>query len=253
MSRSVTTTTTAFSTPTPPPASTTPTLSTLPSARGGVTLTPSTLFFAPTRSTVGVIAKITLQNAHDAGAVGFKIKTNAPARYSVKPVLGVLLPGAVVHVLVRSEAPIQPDHDRFLLQTIPLSDEEAQRMDPAKWRTLDRSRMADTFISCKASPTRPRTLSSSSSYTSSTGSPPRTTSGIAASSAPAASHRPLSKSKSKPNPARPSSSPPPPPATTSQIRVTKLDLLVFSFVCLVLGGIMPYSASFLHLLSLRSI
>ncbi|KAI8907775.1 hypothetical protein DFJ77DRAFT_177822 [Powellomyces hirtus] len=244
MSRSLTTTTTAFSTSTP--TSTTPTtLSAPPSAHGGVTLTPSTLFFAPTRSTVGVIAKITLQNAHDAGAVGFKIKTNAPARYSVKPVLGVLLPGAVVHVLVRSEAPIQPDHDRFLLQTIPLSDEEAQRMDPAKWRTLDRSRMADTFISCKASHSRPRTLSSSSSYTSSTGSPPRTTSGIAASS-----HRPPSLSKSQP--ARPPSSPPT-PTTTLQIRVTKLDLLVFSFVCLVLGGIMPYSASFLHLLSLRSI
>ncbi|KAJ3160877.1 hypothetical protein HDU86_008238 [Geranomyces michiganensis] len=65
-------------------------------------LSPRDLLFQPTRSNIGVIAKCSLQNVHPSGQchVGYKLKTNAPSRYSVKPVIGVLPPGGVLDVLV---------------------------------------------------------------------------------------------------------------------------------------------------------
>ncbi|KAI8589445.1 hypothetical protein BDZ88DRAFT_418210 [Geranomyces variabilis] len=193
-----------------------------------LTLSPPDLVFQPTRSQIGVIAKVTLHNVHPSGhrPVAYKIKTNAPARYSVKPVLGVLVPGAMMDVLVRSEAPIQPE-DRFLLQTIALTDEEALNMDSEKWRTLDRSRMIDTFIFCKQS-TRPRTISSSSQKT------PETTT----SSSTSATSSLLSSSSLRQ------------PSALSQVRVTKVDLAVFSIVCLLLGIVLPYTRSLMLLLSI---
>ncbi|KAJ3183892.1 hypothetical protein HDU87_006009 [Geranomyces variabilis] len=190
-----------------------------------LTLSPPDLVFQPTRSQIGVIAKVTLHNVHPSRhrPVAYKIKTNAPARYSVKPVLGVLAPGAMMDVLVRSEAAIQPE-DRFLLQTIALTDDEASNMDSEKWRTLDRSRMIDTFIFCKQS-TRPRAISSSSQKVLET-----TTTSTTSSLLSSASIRQ--------------------PGSLSQVRVTKVDLAVFSIFCLLLGVVLPYTRSLMLLLSI---
>ncbi|TPX63125.1 hypothetical protein SpCBS45565_g06858 [Spizellomyces sp. 'palustris'] len=190
------------------------------SPKAHLSLSPNDLYFTPTRSHVGVIARISLQNNHPSKRpVGYKLKTNAPARYSVKPVLGVLLAGATVDVLVRSESAIHPD-DRFLLQTIFLTDEESTGLNAAKWRTLDRRRMADIFIDCKPATSRPRGLSAASTSSSSSAGTSTTL---------------------RPSPTKN-------PGDVS-VRVTPLDVVVFSCLCLVLGILMPYR-SLAHLVDL---
>ncbi|KAI8823599.1 uncharacterized protein EV422DRAFT_361616 [Fimicolochytrium jonesii] len=225
-----------------------------------LTLSPCDLFFTPTRSNVGVIAKITLHNTHHSGnAVGYKIKTNAPARYSVKNVIGVLPQGGMCDVLVRSESTIQPD-DRFLLQTIRLSEEEAKRLDSTKWRTLDRARMTDTFIDCKVSPTRPRGFSNCSFSSTST-----TSAALALSSSPQ-QYRRLSSSTSTPPSSRPQSGSPSsllsqsqqkqiqqPFSSAAAMRFTKVDLIMFSVLCLLLGVAMPYTKSLFQLIKFVSV
>ncbi|KAI9090499.1 hypothetical protein DFS34DRAFT_344201 [Phlyctochytrium arcticum] len=189
---------------------------------------PLDLYFTPTRSNVGLIAKVSLQSTHGTRPIGYKLKTNAPARYSVKPVLGVLWDGKSLDVLVRSEGGLHPQ-DRFLLQTVVLTEEEAKDLDAAKWKTLDRRRMVDTFLDCKHSSLRLR--GSNDSLTTQSTIP------------------------------QPQPSPPPPsynPSTTTQtqtdlsVRVTKLDLIVFSCLCLVLGILMPYR-SLLHMVGYPSL
>ncbi|KAJ3280954.1 hypothetical protein HK104_000304, partial [Borealophlyctis nickersoniae] len=77
----------------------------------------------------GFISKITLTNRQPR-PVGFKFKTNAPARYSVKPVVGMLDANGSVDVFVRSETTIHPG-DRFLLQNMALTKDEAANLTPA--------------------------------------------------------------------------------------------------------------------------
>ncbi|KAK9765553.1 hypothetical protein K7432_006019 [Basidiobolus ranarum] len=81
--------------------------------------------------------------------VGFKFKTNAPLRYSVRPVYGVLERlNSVAEVYVRCESDVQPS-DRFLIQTVQLTTEEAENMGASLWRSLDRKRILEHFINCK--------------------------------------------------------------------------------------------------------
>ncbi|KAJ3281349.1 hypothetical protein HK104_011514 [Borealophlyctis nickersoniae] len=71
-----------------------------PSGGGGkqsLTVSPADFQFTHTRMNVGYISKITLTNRNPR-PVGFKFKTNAPARYSVKPVVGALDVNASVDV-----------------------------------------------------------------------------------------------------------------------------------------------------------
>ncbi|KAF9578459.1 hypothetical protein BGW38_005721, partial [Lunasporangiospora selenospora] len=84
--------------------------------------------------------------------VGYKFKTNAPLRYSVKPVLGVLAAGQSVEVFVRCESWVNP-HDRFLLQTVSLTEAESEHIDAVTWKDLDRRRIVENFIPCLSSST----------------------------------------------------------------------------------------------------
>ncbi|KAF9939394.1 Motile sperm domain-containing protein 2 [Modicella reniformis] len=84
--------------------------------------------------------------------VGYKFKTNAPQRYSVKPVLGVLAPGQSIDVFVRCENWVNPQ-DRFLLQSAALDEIESQRIDAVTWRELDRRRIIENLIQCSSSST----------------------------------------------------------------------------------------------------
>ncbi|KAJ1915858.1 hypothetical protein IWQ60_008304 [Tieghemiomyces parasiticus] len=87
-----------------------------------------------------------------ASCVGFKFKTNAPDKFSVKPVLGALTQLAeTVEVTVRSLQPISPE-DQFLIQTIHLAPEECQGLNSAKWRTFHSRRIHEGFINCRTSP-----------------------------------------------------------------------------------------------------
>ncbi|KAF9975816.1 hypothetical protein BGZ73_000357 [Actinomortierella ambigua] len=63
--------------------------------------------------------------------VGYKFKTNAPLRYSVKPVLGVMAPGQTIEVFALSEA-------------------ESEKIDSVSWRALDTRRIVETYIQCSS-------------------------------------------------------------------------------------------------------
>ncbi|KAF9117585.1 hypothetical protein BGW39_002030 [Mortierella sp. 14UC] len=68
-------------------------------------------------------------------------------KYSVKPVLGVLAPNESVKIFVRCDNWISPQ-DRFLLQSIVLTDNEVQCIDSRVWKTLDPKRFIECYIPC---------------------------------------------------------------------------------------------------------
>ncbi|KAF9082697.1 Motile sperm domain-containing protein 2, partial [Mortierella sp. AD031] len=99
----------------------------------------------------GLVSKLKIRNLH-AIPVGYKFKTNAPLRYSVKPVLGVLAPGQSIEVFVRCESWVNPQ-DRFLLQSVSLTEQESQHIDAVTWKEIDRRRLLENFIQCSSSST----------------------------------------------------------------------------------------------------
>ncbi|KAI8600343.1 hypothetical protein EDD21DRAFT_354635 [Dissophora ornata] len=99
----------------------------------------------------GLVSKLKIKNLLQT-PVGYKFKTNAPLRYSVKPVLGVLAPGQSVEVFVRCESWVNPQ-DRFLLQSVALGEDESQQIDAVTWKSLDRRRIIENFIQCSSSST----------------------------------------------------------------------------------------------------
>ncbi|KAF8952116.1 Motile sperm domain-containing protein 2, partial [Entomortierella lignicola] len=99
----------------------------------------------------GLVSKLKIKNSLQTH-VGYKFKTNAPLRYSVKPVLGVLAPGQSIEVFVRCESWVNPQ-DRFLLQSVSLGEEESQQIDAVTWKEIDRRRIMENFIQCSSSST----------------------------------------------------------------------------------------------------
>ncbi|KAG0335890.1 hypothetical protein BG000_007144 [Podila horticola] len=101
---------------------------------GLVHITPHIFQFSASKVSTGQVAKVKLKNTSST-PVGYKFKTNAPQKYSVRPVFGVMMPGDSVKVFVRSEGWINPQ-DRFLLQSIALGDEEGQTFQAATRPTV---------------------------------------------------------------------------------------------------------------------
>ncbi|KAG9325044.1 hypothetical protein KVV02_001043 [Mortierella alpina] len=99
----------------------------------------------------GLVSKLKIKNLLTSH-VGYKFKTNAPLRYSVKPVLGVLAPGQSIEVFVRCESWVNPQ-DRFLLQSVALDEKESQGIDAVTWKEIDRRRIIENFIQCSSSST----------------------------------------------------------------------------------------------------
>ncbi|KAJ1990514.1 hypothetical protein H4R33_001692 [Dimargaris cristalligena] len=129
-----------------------------------IRVTPSELHFgSATDSAGGYVGRLIIKNMRS-NSVGFKFKTNAPEKFSVKPVLGSLTEiGQTVEITVRSLQPISPD-DRFLIQTIHLSPEEARSLSSSMWRTFSSQRIREGFINCRlatASPSNSPSLSPS--------------------------------------------------------------------------------------------
>ncbi|KAG2182891.1 hypothetical protein INT44_005872 [Umbelopsis vinacea] len=112
-----------------------------------IRISPPEFQFYPLRQGPGFTARLHVKNLIE-HSVAFKFKTNAPTRYSVKPVLAVLHPGDAIETYVRSETPIS-DQDKFLIQSVPLTEEESDlEMTSAEWKALDKRRITDNFINC---------------------------------------------------------------------------------------------------------
>ncbi|KAI8584155.1 hypothetical protein K450DRAFT_218450 [Umbelopsis ramanniana AG] len=112
-----------------------------------IRISPPEFQFYPLRQGPGFTARLHVKNLIE-NSVAFKFKTNAPTRYSVKPVLAVLHPGDAIETYVRSETPIS-DQDKFLIQSVPLTEEESGlEMTSAEWKALDKRRITDNFINC---------------------------------------------------------------------------------------------------------
>ncbi|KAJ1961254.1 hypothetical protein GGI12_003348 [Dipsacomyces acuminosporus] len=110
-----------------------------------IRISPSEFQFTESKS--GYSSRLRLTNLQQR-PVGFKFKTNAPHKFLVKPVVCSLpKKGMAVDVIVKSTSPIN-DSDRFLIQTVALSPDEAEGLDSAKWRTLDPSRIMEDLIQC---------------------------------------------------------------------------------------------------------
>ncbi|KAJ3049245.1 Motile sperm domain-containing protein 2 [Rhizophlyctis rosea] len=202
-------------------------------------ISPPDFRFTDSRLSVGFISRLTLTN-RNTKPVGFKFKTNAPARYSVKPVLGTLEPNASVDVFVRSETQINAT-DRFLLQTTLLTLEEASGINATTWKQLDRRRMSETFIDCRlrdgSIPSKSLTHSpSQSSLRSATHTP----------STSVQSYSSLSSKPSKPSLKQPLNNAEKAQQITRAMtamtaaRYNKLQAVIISAVCLVLGILVPY-------------
>ncbi|KAG9065313.1 phosphatidylinositol-binding protein scs2 [Linnemannia hyalina] len=114
-------------------------------------ISPQTFQFTASKVSSGLVSKLKIKNVH-ATPVGYKFKTNAPLRYSVKPVLGVLAPGQSIEVFVRCESWVNPQ-DRFLLQSVSLTEPESRHIDAVTWKEIDRRRLVETFIQCSSSST----------------------------------------------------------------------------------------------------
>ncbi|RKO84968.1 hypothetical protein BDK51DRAFT_43048 [Blyttiomyces helicus] len=207
-----------------------------------VTTSPDHLLFTPSRSNVGFISRLSLKNEAPTGTVGFKFKTNAPASYSVKPVLGSISAGETIAVFVRNETKIDPS-DRFLLQTLTLSSDDPSSITSATWKQLDRSRMTETFIECRvAGSSHPQQI------------PPASARAIASSLESASDtlrlsnpETPLLLSKSAPSNLLHPHLPPRHPTTQSLAQAkhqppafSRAELVVVSLLCLAFGLVLPY-------------
>ncbi|RUS30802.1 PapD-like protein, partial [Jimgerdemannia flammicorona] len=123
-----------------------------------IRISPPEFQFYTSRHSNGFISRLTVKNLKN-NPVGFKFKTNAPLRYSVKPVLAVLQPNASLEVfgtrrladcdrlIFRSESQINPV-DRFLIQSVLLTEEEAALTNSSTWKQIDRRRLMENFINC---------------------------------------------------------------------------------------------------------
>ncbi|KAI9199445.1 PapD-like protein [Polychytrium aggregatum] len=111
-------------------------------------IAPPIFVFAASRIHVGYISRITLTNTSASAAVAFKFKTNAPTRYSVKPVYGILEPSKSMEVLVRCESSLE-SQDRFQLQVVTLQSEETARFASTSWKSVAATRIKDLLLDCR--------------------------------------------------------------------------------------------------------
>ncbi|KAL1914379.1 uncharacterized protein VTP21DRAFT_8959 [Calcarisporiella thermophila] len=112
-----------------------------------IRISPPQFDFLPSRNGNGYVSRLSIRNMLG-NSIGFKFKTNAPTRYSVKPVLATLGPHESLEIYVRSDSEVKPG-DKFLMQSISLTDEEARQLDARFWRELDRRRVMENLIACR--------------------------------------------------------------------------------------------------------
>ena len=69
------------------------------------------------------MARLVLENTSHTVTIGYKFKTNAPSRYSVKPVYATIAPLEKMEIIVKTDQKILVT-DRFLVQSVPLTELE---------------------------------------------------------------------------------------------------------------------------------
>ncbi|RKP25558.1 hypothetical protein SYNPS1DRAFT_28714 [Syncephalis pseudoplumigaleata] len=122
-----------------------------PPTSATIRVSPSEFSFQASKANPHVlVGRVSLRIVAADAPIGFKFKTNAPDRYSIRPVLGVLSPsGESVEIFARCEGAVQPD-DRFMIESIALTEEEARQLDSKKqWKHFDRRRIVENFIHCR--------------------------------------------------------------------------------------------------------
>ncbi|RUS14194.1 PapD-like protein [Endogone sp. FLAS-F59071] len=196
-----------------------------------IRISPPKFQFYASRHSNGYISRLTVKNLRN-NPVGFKVclttnsqfKTNAPLRYSVKPVLAVLQPNASLEVYVRSESPINPS-DRFMIQSVSLTEDEAALTSSSTWKQIDRRRLTENFINCSMMRgSRPRSSSAESLAQ------PRASGASTATKNAGTDEMALSKAKTK----------------IYQLihaiitsHYSKIQFLIVSFICILVGLLVP--------------
>ncbi|KAJ1953154.1 hypothetical protein IWQ62_006065 [Dispira parvispora] len=115
-------------------------------------ISPSEFHFVPAEGAPGgYVGRLVIKNLRSS-AVGFKFKTNAPEKFSVKPVYGALHTlGESVEVTARCLSPVNLE-DRFLIQTVSLSSEEGRHLSSSMWRSFGSRRVREGFVNCRMAP-----------------------------------------------------------------------------------------------------
>ncbi|KAI3653033.1 hypothetical protein MP228_002458 [Amoeboaphelidium protococcarum] len=110
--------------------------------------------FSGSRQASGYVSKIQLFHAGlEQLTVAFKLKTNAPSKYSVRPVYGIIQPLSRIDVYVKCDGEID-ESDKFLLQLVRLTAlEDGQSAE--FWKTVPRSRIEQRLLDCQLN-IRPR-------------------------------------------------------------------------------------------------
>ncbi|KAI9229433.1 MAG: hypothetical protein DHS80DRAFT_22310 [Piptocephalis tieghemiana] len=225
-------------------------------------ISPSDLTFSPSKSRAQIhVARLTLyypvdhqpsSSSFSSRPLGFKVKTNAPGRYSVKPVMGLLAPGSQIDVHVRCEGLGVVRGDRFLIQAVLLTEMEASSLTPRSWRRLEDHRLHSIFIPCTIPGSDPGP-SPSSSLPLDSGDDhhdPLTSLTRRRSPASSSSSSPQSRDKALISPHHlPTSTPDSPSPLSSQVSSllpardkdpkTRVPLLVVSCACILLGFLVP--------------
>ncbi|KAL1921690.1 uncharacterized protein VTP21DRAFT_10332 [Calcarisporiella thermophila] len=112
-----------------------------------IRIAPPEFQFHPAKNGIGLVSRLTVRNLLQ-NSIAIKFKTNAPLRYSVKPVQAVLAPRESIQIYVRSDGPPQ-EVDRFLMQSVSLTADEAKAMDAEGWRRIERWRIMENLINCR--------------------------------------------------------------------------------------------------------
>lgn len=82
--------------------------------------------------------------------IAYKFKTNAPKRYSVRPVVGLVPQGGEIEVMIKCENEPEKD-DRFLVMSKSLAVDFVGVVNSAYIRSIEASLFTETVIKCRSS------------------------------------------------------------------------------------------------------
>lgn len=109
---------------------------------------PSAVIYSSPFTKLQVERVVTITNLNQSNTVAFKIKTNAPTIYSVRPNSGVLPPSGSINVYFHiHKFKIEPSKgsickDKFLVLSVPVHKVDTER-ETIDWKTIEKTRKAD--------------------------------------------------------------------------------------------------------------
>lgn len=111
---------------------------------------PKSISFAQSKSHTHVhVARWSIINTSTTVTFAFKLKTNAPTRYAVRPIYGKVLPGATQIVYVRCDDGSVLKTDRFMVQITSVKESTNHVIvDKHFWNSVDPFVIRVAFIKC---------------------------------------------------------------------------------------------------------